>query len=1059
MKRIYLILPLLIFLFSQNILAQERRQTIQGLVLDDEKQPLIGVSVIIAGTTTGAITDVKGNFAINANPDDQLTFTYVGFTSQTVSVGNQTYLSIVLQPDVLELEDVVVVGYGSQKKESVVGAIVQTSGDDIKRSTVGSSNLTNSLSGLLPGVVTLQRSGKPGEFNTEILIRAQNTWNSSSPLVLVDGVERELSEVNPNEIDKISVLKDASATAVFGVKGGNGVILVTTKRGKVGKPQLSFEAESTFGFLSRLPEIADSYDGITNRNYAIINELPVNNKWGNYVPDQILEYYRTGQYPQFYQDYDWQDRMLKDFAKSHRFNMDASGGTKFVKYFTSIGYQYEGSLANSEDVGQGYVPDFNYQRFNFRTNLDFNLTNTTVFSVQLGGYLGVQKQPPGSQDIYIGFFEKPGDDPIFQYDDGVYGAAIPSGNYMTTHPFVEMNFKGQNVDKRSQLNNDFILSQDLDMLTKGLSFRAKLSYDNSFYSSGPDINDDEVLTKNVDPAFLDAGPDADIQDYTTYIYPNTYRPEQNFDFYESAVTQSTENVSGSDKDNIRRQIYYQFSLDYGRTFGDHSLGALALMSRQETTRGSDFTRYREDWVGRFTYDYKKIYLFEANGAYNGSEKFAGKTQVENGTANKSYRFGFFPSMAAGLMISNMDFFKNNVPFMNTLKLRYSNGRVGVDEAPPPWQYISDWNLLDHTSEFGSPSGEVNSIYPWRREGLIANPDLHWEEVQKQNIAIEAGILNNLVSFTADYFWDHRYDIFMEADDRIIPFYYGATQPPSGNLGETKSQGYEIEVKLSKQFESGVHLFGGISYTHVTDEVLKREEPELLPDYRKDVGYAIGQPRPINNTGVIQNWDDLYTGVLNYDDAYLRNTLPGDFRHLDYNADGIIDNNDGTPYGYPQRPQNTYSFRLGAKYKGLEAFVFFYGVFNITRNEGLYDLINESSLVYLERLNEAYSPELGVLDQATYHQLRYDWSKNTFGQYQGNGSYMDGAYTRLKNAEIAYSLSQKATQKMNVAGWRFFINGSNLLFWSKQRQDQEVGRFERQTFPLGGSFQLGTRITF
>ncbi|MCK4745903.1 MAG: hypothetical protein KAT15_02665, partial [Bacteroidales bacterium] len=416
------------------------------------------------------------------------------------------------------------------------------------------------------------------------------------------------------------------------------------------------------------------------------------------------------------------------------------------------------------------------------------------------------------------------DDPIFQYEDGIYGGSIsPYGTYMSSHPFVEMNFNGQNVNKRSQLNNDFVLSQDLGMLTKGLSFNAKLSYDNSFYTSGPDIDDDEVLTKHVDPAFLDAGPDADIEDYTTYIYPNTYRPENNFDFYEEAISHGTERVERGDKNNIRRQLYYEFSMNYGRTFGNHSVGALALMSRQETTRGSDFTRYREDWVGRFTYDYKKIYLLEANGAYNGSEKFAGKKQVEEGTASKSYRFGFFPSMAAGILISNMDFFQNNVSFMNTLKLRYSYGIVGVDEAPPPWQYISDWDILSWRSEFGSPTGEVPSIYPWRKEGFIANPDLHWEEVIKQNIALEIGVFNNMLSLTADYFWDHRYDIFMEAEDRVIPFYYGATEPPAGNLGETKSDGYELEMKLSKQFGNGLHLYGGIAYTHVRDEVLKREE--------------------------------------------------------------------------------------------------------------------------------------------------------------------------------------------------------------------------------------------
>lgn len=1060
MKKMYVLLPLLLLFFTQFIFAQESIR-VQGEVIDDQGEQLIGVNVFVEGTTIGTITDVNGKYSINVNPGDQLTFTYVGYEAQTVPIIDQTSLNITLQSSVVSLEDVVIVGYGRQRKESVVGAIVQASGEDIVRSTTGSADLANSLSGILPGVTTQQRSGKPGQFDTQILIRAQNTWNSSAPLVLVDGVERDLNEVNPNEIERISVLKDASATAVFGVKGGNGVILITTKRGKTGKAQLSFDAESTFGFLSRLPNTADTYEGIKHRNYAILNELSLNNSlWGRYVPDEILEYYRTQEYPQYYQDFDWRERMLKDFSKSYKFNLDATGGTEFVKYFTSIGYQYEGSLANTEDVGQGYNPEFRYNRFNFRTNLDFSLTKSTVFSVQLGGFLGIQKQPPATQDIYVGFFEKPGDDPIFQYEDGIYGGSInPYSTYMGAHSFIDMNLNGQETDKRSQLNNDFVLQQDLSMLTEGLSAKAMLSYDNSFYSSGPNINADRPLQKHVDPAYLDAGPDADIEDFTTYLYPRDYQPETNFDYYGRATTYSTEDVSNSDKNNIRRQLYYQFSLNYDRTFGNHSLGALALLSRQETTRGSDFTNYREDWVGRITYDYKRIYLFEANGAYNGSEKFAGKKQVEAELADKSYRFGFFPSMAAGIMVSNMDFFRENVSFMNTLKLRYSFGIVGVDEAPPAWQYISDYEILDWTQSFGSPGGEVHSIYPWRREGAIANPSLHWEEVKKQNIALEAGVLNNLVSITADYFWDHRYDIFIAAEDRIIPFYYGATQPPSGNLGETKSKGYELELKMSKQFGNGLHLYGGLSYTHVEDIVLKREEPDLLEDYQRAVGYPIDQPRRINNTGVIQSWDELYTGVLNSDESFLRRILPGDYRHLDFNADGIIDQFDSAPFGFPHRPHNTYSFRLGARYKGFEVFALFYGVFNVTRNENLRDLINTAPLIYVDRLDEAYSPELGVLDEATFHQLRWDWQLNNSNEYIGNGFFIDASYLRLKNAEIAYSLSSKATQKLKLSNWRFYIRGTNLLLWSKQWQDQERGNFYRQNFPVGGSFHIGSRITF
>ena len=404
---------LVLCLLLSALPAMSQVREITGTVLDEEGLPMIGVTVVIYGTTVGTVSDLDGAFSIQAAAEDRLQFSFVGCQSQILDVADKTQFEIVMITTVTSLDEVVVVGYGRLKKASVVGAISQVKGEELLK-TGGVTNLTNAITGLLPGVVTIQNSGEPGNDDADIFIRGQTTWNNAQPLILVDGVERAMNDIDPTEVASISVLKDASATAVFGVKGANGVILITTKRGQTGKPKLEFSANATMKTLSRIPNYLGSYDALRMKNRAIETEININETyWDRYTPEEILEHYRDQDMPELFPDVDWQEHMVEDYAMSYRFNTNVSGGTDFVKYFGSLAYLYEGDIIKTKDYGQGYDPDFSYHRYNFRSNLDFNLTKTTLFSVDLSGYYGSKKETDGGGLTLLerGLFNAPGSIP------------------------------------------------------------------------------------------------------------------------------------------------------------------------------------------------------------------------------------------------------------------------------------------------------------------------------------------------------------------------------------------------------------------------------------------------------------------------------------------------------------------------------------------------------------------------------------------------------------------------------------------------------------------------
>lgn len=1046
--RISTLLILLVFIPVTVLQAQEI--TVSGTVEDENNLPLPGVNIVLKNKMTGVITDAQGAYTIDCLPSDTLVFSSIGYTTEEVHIGTKREINISLKPSTVELQDVVVVGYGTQRKESVVGAISQASGEDVVR-VRNTSDLTNSLTGLIPGLSTIQTTGQPGGSgtggdDTQMYIRGKTTWNGDAePLVLIDGVERSLSDIEPNEVENISVLKDASATAVFGVKGGNGVILVTTKRGTLGKPMMSFSSTVIATSPSKTPSQLESYDARWLKNQAIEYELPVTSNetsWDWYTPEQEMEFFRNNDYPNLFPNTKWSDLLLET-GLSQKYNFNVSGGTNFLKYFASLSYLSEDDIVKTTDFGQGYDPGFTYNRYNFRSNLDFSLTKTTTFTMNLSGYYGSQQEPGagviGNNIRYLGFWEglytTPTDLYPVTYEDGTIANNASFVRY--PNPVLGLNFFGYNIRNRSEVNSDFKIKQELDQITKGLVFSAVLSYDNSFLTTGPNVLDYGVATKYINPMVVYMGENEAYDDYVSYQYPRRYMESTHgYEYDKLPLLYSSESASNS---SLIRRLQYQASLNYNRLFGEHEIGAMAVFQRREITAGSNWTSFREDWVGRVTYNYASKYFLEANAAYNGSEKFS-----------EEYRFGFFPSMAVGYNLAREGFFNNWLPIFNNFKIRYSNGKSGSDAGADKWAYISSYDLTSQSIMLGYPN--VSWSYGINREGVIANPGARWETAHKQNLGIEMAIMKNLFQLNIDLFKEHRYDMYISSEDRVVPSYFGIS-PPGGNLGELKSEGLELEFKVSKAFSPDLHFRLSAIYTYVRDEVVYKEDPELSPDYQKEAGFSLSQPRTLVNWGIMQDWDDVYTNTPGENTTY---TLPGDFGQIDFNADGVINDEDIIPYGYPLIPQSTFTLFTGLSYKNFSLNLQFYGVTNVSRNLALNAFTSDAvySIAFPIHIEESWLPAIDQTEDATLSAVRLG-SNSTMG----NRWLVDASYIRLKNAEIAYTLEDARISQFGIDNVRFFVSGNNVFIWTKMAEDKEGGSFSNVNYPITKSYSFGININF
>lgn len=1016
--------------------------TVRGTVVDDTGEPLIGATIALKGGSAATASDIDGNYSLQV-PDLKtavLKVSYVGYLPQEIKVNGRSTVDVTLQTNAEQLEEVVVVGYGQQKKASVVGAITQTTGEVLERAA-GIHDISAALTGNLPGVVTMQSSGMPGEESAKITIRGASSWNNSDPLVLVDGIERDMNSVDVGSVKSISVLKDASATAVYGVKGANGVILITTKRGEEGRAKIDVSFTATLKSASKLPNKFDSFDALAARNKAVVHELGLMpSSWSYMTPyETLLKYRNPANLEEFerYPNVDWQDYLFKDYAMAYNGAVSISGGTRFVKYFAAIDFVHEGDLFRNFDNHRGYETGFGYNRINARSNLDFQLTKTTVFKVNLSGSNG-QKRSTWPNDgsgfnqsnwndvqVWAGAYNIAPN--VFRpvYADGSYGY-YPAFSSQVTNSADLLANGGAFKTTATRINTDFVLEQNLDFITKGLNFRGMISWDNQFREQGRGVSDlyNGPQYKWIDPAT------------GAVTKKNPTETTSQFDYLPGSKW-STQAGSVSDG-NTLRNLNYQLQLNWNREFGVHNVGLTGVWTRQETAVGSMIPMYREDWVFRATYNFADRYFVEYNGAYNGSEKF-----------KKGKRFGFFNSGAIGWRVSQEKFWEGLRDWWEELKIRASYGEIG-DDSGGRYLYMDEWDTGGNTS-MDITGYDNRSMYTFYYLSKLGNPDAGWEKVKKFNLGIDYAFLNNMFAGSVEIFKDKRDGILINGNDRAMPSYFGQT-PPTANLGKAESKGFEVEVRFSKNINRNMRVWANLSMTHAANKIIDRDDPALKPAYQKQAGYVIGQTHSYLDKGFLNSFDDIYGSPSH--DVNDASRLPGDYYIVDFNGDGVVDNKDSVPYGYSGTPQNTYNATIGFEWKGFSCFAQFYGVTNVTREVSLVSFGNHIDNVY--NIGDWWSGETGTGDI-----LIPRWYSTVSGYSNGTQYLYDGSYIRLKNVELAYTFTNGWIKKLGLSYMKLYLNGNNLWVWSRMPDDRESnfsGGSGSGAYPTMRRFNFGVRFS-
>ncbi len=1024
--------------------------TIQGKVTDTSQEPLPGVTITVVGRPgVGVTTDIDGNYRITLQQEDTaLEFSFIGMETQRINVRGRSVVNVAMNWEVKTFDEVVVVGYGQQKRVSVVGAITQTTGATLERAG-GVTSVGAALTGNLPGVVTTQSSGMPGAEDPRIQIRAASTWNNSEPLVLVDGVERPLSSVDINSIQGISVLKDASATAVFGVQGANGVILITTKRGAEGRAVISAAFNSTMKTASKLPNKYDAYDALLLRNRVIEYELASTaDSWSAITPYETIRKYR---FPadqterERYPNVDWQDALFKDQTMSYNANINVAGGTRFVKYFANMDYISEGDLFREYQSTRAYSPGFGFDRINMRSNLDFRITSSTLLKLNLGGSHGIRKGPWGNLDnantvwasAYVGAPD------LFwpQYSNGLFGFYGPNPVIMT-NSVRNLAVSGIEYQTTTSLTTDFVLEQDLNMFIKGLNFRGAVAIDNRFLEGGRGVDD-----RFTEPNLMWVNPDTGDQ---VFMFNRT--GFHGFD-YPDRIMWST---PGGGVQNWRtfRRSDYQTQLNYVTNIANrHDITAMGTFERKQEATGSEVLRVRENWVFRTTYSFDNKYSFEYNGSYNGSEKFA-----------SAYRFAFFSSGGVGWMISEENFMKS-LTFIDLLRLRASYGTIGDDSYASRFLYMDSWARRGRSAfqETGWNSGwddnprygNAGGIGEWFYVSSLGNPDMQWETVTKANVGTDFAFFDGFLAGSFELFQDERDNIIVGGANRAVPSYFGMS-PPTANTGKVKANGYELELRLSHRWVNGTRFWSNFAMTHAKNKIIIADEPQLLPDHMKNEGKMVNQTRSYLSNGFYGSWDELYatTPFANSDQF----KLPGNYYIMDFNADGVIDSYDVVPFSYPTVPLNTYSSTIGFEWKGFSTFVQFYGVNNVTRPVYYNSFAGSLNSVFNE--GTWWSKNESNPDVETP-----SWRRTPDGAATGNKVHYDASYLRLKNAEIGYTFnrSSRLISNTGINSLRIFVNGNNLWIWTKMPDDRESNFATTNpgqgAYPTVKRFNLGVNVAF
>lgn len=1026
---------------TQNTASDDtnKRKKITGKVLDNKGETIPGATVIVTGTNDATITNIDGSFSLEVpSGTSKFTVSYVGYISKDIEINNQSTFKIVLEEANVAISEVVVVGYGFQKKESVVGAISQVSSETLIKS--GNSNITNAIAGKLSGVLTIQQTGQPGQNNSEIIIRGLSSWNGSQPLVMVDGVERDFTNLDPNEINTISVLKDASATAVFGAKGANGVIIVTTKRGELGKPKLNFSGSTGIEVPTALPQHISSYTTMKMLNVGYMNKGGDN--FQRLISQNALNEYQHPSTPLNslrYPDNNWFDLITKPFAQSSQANINLSGGTKFVKYFASFGYIHDGDFFDGYHVGFDDTR-FKNDRINYRSNLDFNVSKTTNISFNIGGDIQIVNAPRASPwkslygaspAVYPAYFPEwvlqQVPDPDYPNATGIrYADKI--GEYFD-NPYSLFYSGSFDRTLTSKFFTDLMFNQKLDFITKGLSFKTKVSLSTSYQNL--------ALTANY------SFPQYQL-DYTKIGVPGVnpwFRVGQGNEVYKQ--TPLDINIGGMQGDYYT-DLYYEFAANYNRSFGKHTVTALALMNFQEKNKNTDFGYYNAGVVGRVTYDYVNRYLLEMNVGYTGSERFA-----------PGNRFGFFPSVALGWVVSEENFFQPLTPVMNKLKIRYSDGLVGSDNASDRWLYISNYSI----------SG--NYIV----EDKAANSVAQWELAHKRDLGIETGFFKNKLRFSVDLYDEYRNRMLL--DPNTVTFFVGNSFKQL-NLGEMKKHGFELELEYNGNIGSDFDYFVKGNFGFNENRIIYKDDLPYAEDYQKQAGKLYGgqlSGLELNGNQYFTSVDDLH---LNPSPVAVTASNVGDYQYIDYNGDGIINTADKHPIAGSLYPPVTYSFSSGFTYKGFDFNFMFQGNSGkyVNYNGAFeYEFLKGNIRVHTSQL-DYWSPTNPTANHSTLNfefnnDPKYLWAGGAADAPDGYGGMLVGRtwrnadYLRLKEVYIGYNMKSKTLKyAFGINNLNIYATGNNLITFTKLIEgDPERKNYMDGFYPQMVSAKLGVKVSF
>lgn len=1040
---------LLMVVGTGTVLAQQSGKTITGKVLDENNQPMPGVTIIVDGTTNGTMTGPDGTFTLGGVPSGATVIvSCIGYTDQVLPEGKSNYV-VSLVPDSETLEETVVVAFGQQKKLSVTGAISTVASADLRKTT--STRLDNALAGRVSGLSSMQSGGgQPGVDGATMYLRGGATTNGKDPLILVDGVERDnIRTIDMNEVESISVLKDASATALYGVQGANGVILIQTRKGQKGKAQLNISVDQGWTSFTKEPSRLHSWEYCELRNEALMNS----GEKAAFSDETIAKFRNPllGLDPSspdydnqvairkaVYCDNDYYRMYLKSNTPQTRANANISGGTDFVNYFVNVGYIHQGGNLNTESPDYlGYDPQCYMNRLSLRSNLDFHITKNLTASLNIASY-AENVNMPAVGDLYRGDQSWMITDLIYQCQTilpispgpttdsrfGVESGGIVGYNYLDRSAFEIINRRGFHTNKRKNLNTQFSVNWDLsELVTKGLSINGMAAYDTYNIGVLEGRKKEQVYNVRVD------------YDSETLSYSS------NGDKIEP-LTMTSSRLSNY-------QIYVQGSINYARTFGKHNVTAMA-------------TAYRRFWEGtsanipynvlgtaaRATYSFDDRYLVEGNLGYNGSEQFA-----------PSKRFGLFPSGSIGWIASNESFLKGN-KYLTWLKFRASYGLVGNDSMGGLRFLYQDDNQIQ--SGNGFVQGLGGKIV---KEGLIGNKNITWELSKKMNLGVEIGLFKDF-RINVDYFTEKRDQILLRR--RTVPSFQGVSSDyiPRVNMGKVDNHGVDVEVSYSHTFNRDFSISSRVNFGFNDNTVIELDEPMRSEEYAyqyHEEGFRLGQ-----EFGYLIDWNSPGNGYFTSQDE-IDNYYPyefggkprvGDFVYKDVNGDGVIDQKDLSPIGYSTTvPGLNYGISLGLNFKGIDFNVLFSG---------------------LGRYSKYYSGQ-GVVEwtkQGTY----FDWTRNgwteerykngekitypaistsqTVSHTENDFFIQNRSFLRLKNIELGYTLPERFLSKVGVKALRVYVSGQNLFVWDNLRithidpeQNNSYG------YPITKNVTLGLNINF